>query len=428
MLRHRKLQIISALALLLLFAVTACSAFDSPAATATPVPTVDREEIVRAVLAELEPRLAQATVTPAPTVDADGIVEAVMEEVEAQLIQPTATPGPVLDMNDITAEVMAAVGPQIEDTLISLYQRANPAVVFIVVPFVGSGSGFIFSPDGYIVTNSHVVADQTEFEVIFWNGDRQPAELVGTDVDSDLAVIKVEALPNGVEPLPLADPDETRVGQFVVAIGNPFGEQGSMSLGIISGLGRSLRSQREAGFGSTYSLPQVIQTDAPINPGNSGGPLLNLTGEVVGVNAAIRTLTGTNSGVGFSIPVAAVRQIAPSLISDGSYAYPYMGVGFEGDISLAEQEAFELPQTKGAYIISVTAGGPADEAGLIPADPETGKGGDLIVKIDEQEINDFSDLNSYLVFNTKVGQTIEITVVRDGEPIVVPLTLDARPQ
>jgi 2-alkenal reductase len=330
-------------------------------------------------------------------------------------------------MNEITEEVLSVVGSQLEDTLISLYQKANPAVVFIIVPFVGSGSGFVYSAEGYIVTNSHVVADAGNFEVVFANGQRESADLVGADVDADLAVIKVDALPDGVEPLPLAEPGSIRVGQFVVAIGNPFGEQGSMSLGIVSGLDRSLRSQREGGVGSQYSLPEVIQTDAPINPGNSGGPLLNLKGEVVGVNAAIRTFTGTNSGVGFSIPVAAVRQIVPSLITEGAYVYPYLGVGFEGEISLAERDAFDLPQTTGAYVVSVTAGSPADEAGLIAADPNTGRGGDLIVKLDEQEIVGFSDLNSFLVFRTRVGQTINVSVIRDGEIVVLPLTLGARP-
>ena len=147
----------------------------------------------------------------------------------------------------------------------------------------------------------------------------------------------------------------------------------------------------------------------------------------MGVNAAIRTMTGTNSGVGFSIPVDAVRQIVPSLISDGMYVYPYLGVGFEGDITLAEQDAFDLPQITGAYVVNVTEGGPADKAGLIAADPFMGRGGDLIVKLDDEEILGFSDLNSYLVFRTKVGQTIDVSVIRDGEVIVLPLTLGARP-
>jgi S1-C subfamily serine protease len=147
----------------------------------------------------------------------------------------------------------------------------------------------------------------------------------------------------------------------------------------------------------------------------------------VGVNTAIATRTGTNSGVGFSVPVAAVRQIVPSLIEDGEYTYPYMGLGLEDEITLEDQDEYGLPQTKGAYVLSVASDGPAELAGLIPADPDTGRGGDFIVKIDDKEIDSFSDLNSYLVFQTRVGQTIEITVLRDGELIVLPLTLGARP-
>jgi len=145
------------------------------------------------------------------------------------------------------------------------------------------------------------------------------------------------------------------------------------------------------------------------------------------VNAAIATLTGTNSGVGFSIPVAAVHQIVPGLIENGAYTYPYMGVGFDDEITLDEQSAYDLPQTNGAYVISVTPGGPADEAGLIPASPNTGRGGDLIIKLDDQAVNDFADLNAYLVFHTTVGQTIQVTVLREGESLVLPLTLGARP-
>jgi 2-alkenal reductase len=299
-------------------------------------------------------------------------------------------------------------------------------VVYIIVSSSSSGSGFVYSPDGYIVTNHHVVEGGRSFEVVFANGERQPAELVAADADSDLAVLKVAQLPDGLTPLPLAE-DSLQVGQFVVAIGNPFGEQGSMSFGIVSGLGRSLPSQREEGSGSSYSLPEVIQTDAPINPGNSGGPLLNLNGEVVGVNAAIASTTGTNSGVGFSIPVSVVRLVVPSLIEDGSYAYAYMGAGFDAEVSLAEQSVYGLSQTQGAYVISVTPGSPAAEAGLVPANRNTGAGGDLIVAIDGQAIHSFADLNRYLVFHATVGQTIELTVLREGDQLVLPLTLGARP-
>jgi 2-alkenal reductase len=285
----------------------------------------------------------------------------------------------------------------------------------------------VYDRDGHIVTNEHVVAEGRLFEVVFAGGQRLPAALVGTDSDSDLAVLKVDALPEGATPLPLVEPGDLQVGQYVVAIGNPFGEQGSMSLGIVSGLGRSLRSQRAASMGSSYSLPEVVQTDAPINPGNSGVPLLNLDGQVVGVNSAIASTTGVNSGVGFAIPAAAVRRIVPQLIQEGRYVYSYLGAAFDEEISLIEQVQFELPQTQGAYVISVTPGGPAAEAGLIPANPSTGQGGDLVVEIDGVPIRNFADLNSYLVFNTQVGQTIEVTVLRDGQNLQLPLVLGARP-
>lgn len=433
----------SVLILLVLMLVTACGAFDS--SSDAPAATVDTDEIVRqvvaevearttvvesganpdeitaAVLAEVEDRLAQQDANAAPTVDAGAIADQVLGQVESRLAQEATRTSVALDDSAVL------VVDSMQTVLTRLYQQANPSVVYIILPSMGSGSGFVYSSDGYIVTNNHVVENGREYEVVFANGERRAAELVGTDADSDLAVIRVDPLPEGVEPLPLAPAESLQVGQFVVAIGNPFGEQGSMSLGIVSGLDRSLRSRRGSVFGGGYSLPEVIQTDAPINPGNSGGPLLNLDGEVVGVNSAIATLTGTNSGVGFSIPVAAVRQIVPKLIEDGEYVYPFLGVSVDDEISLEDQAEYGLSQTQGVYIVSVTDGGPADQAGLIPANPNTGRGGDLIVAIDGQSVSDFSEMNSYLVFRTSPGQTIELTVLRDGETVVLPLTLGARP-
>jgi len=336
----------------------------------------------------------------------------------------------------VEAETPVAVDSvaALEETLSTLYRTVNPSVVYVMVTSGGtgfaaaggSGSGFVYDAEGHIVTNNHVVRAGSTYEVVFSSGDRQRAELVGADPDSDLAVLKVEQLPSDALPIPLAN-RAVEVGQFAVAIGSPFGEQGSMSLGIISGLGRSLPSQRTTQMGSTYSLPQVIQTDAPINPGNSGGPLLNLDGEVIGVNAAIASTTGTNSGVGFSIPVDVVKRVAPSLIEDGEVLYPYMGVSFDGEITLADMELYGLTQTQGAYVITVTPGSPADEAGLIGADPQTGRGGDLVIEIDGQPIANFADLNTYLVLEAEVGQTLEITALRGEEIVTLSLTLGARP-
>jgi 2-alkenal reductase len=328
----------------------------------------------------------------------------------------------------------AAVSPEIESVLISLYERTHSSVVHIMVYTsandalpLGSGSGFVYDNQGHIVTNNHVVEDGFVFEVIFSTGDRRRAEVVGRDVDSDLAVIKVDSLPEGVQALPLGNSDEIQVGQFVVAIGNPFAEQVSMAVGIISGLSRSLESQRALEDPTLrYSLPEVIQTDAPINPGNSGGPLLNLQGEVLGVNSAIRSTTGFNSGVGFSIPVNAVRRIIPSLITNGSYVYSYMGVQIRS-LNLNIQEQLGLPQVTGAYLSGVTPDGPADNADLIPANETDGRGGDLIIAIDGQPILDTEGLIAYLVFHTEVGQTVNLTVLRGDETITVPVTLSARP-
>jgi S1-C subfamily serine protease len=315
----------------------------------------------------------------------------------------------------------------IESRLVQLYQQANPAVVYVINSSGVSGSGFVYSEDGYIITNHHVIDGARSIEIVFASGDREAAQLVGYDVDGDLAVLKVDVLPEGADPLPLASGDAIQVGQFVVAIGNPFGEQGSMSFGIISALGRSLPSQRTLSTGSTYSLPGVIQTDAPINPGNSGGPLLNLGGEVVGITSAIASDTGTNSGVGFAIPVQAIQAIVPDLITNGKHMYPYIGAGFADEISLEDQEAFGLPQTRGAYVLNVTPGGPADDAGLISADPASGQGGDLVTAIDGVPVADFDDLNRYLVFSTSAGQTVELTVLRSGQERTVTLTLGNRP-
>lgn len=362
--------------------------------------------------------LLPETATPEVELTDEELTERIEAEVARQLAQQ---PEPVA-----TTEIQGTIDTELEAVLTDLYRRANPAVVFIVVGS-GSGSGFVYSDEGYIITNNHVIVNANEYEVVFADGSRQRAELIGTDVDSDLAVLQVDALPEDIEPLALAEPNRVHVGQFVVAIGNPFGEQGSMSLGIISGLGRSLPSQRGTLTGSTYSLPEIIQTDAPINPGNSGGPLLNLNGEVVGVNAAIATLSGSNSGVGFSIPIAAVRRIVPSLIEEGSYTYPYMGLAFDSEVTLDEASLYGLSQTQGAYVIEVVEDGPAEEAGIIAANPATRAGGDLIIALDGEPVNNFADLNSYLSFNTSVGETIQVTLLRESEEITLPLTLGARP-
>lgn len=364
---------------------------------------LDEDEIVRRAVATVEARLP--------------------ERQEAVESAPLTPPVPNTQLTQLDASL--------QDALINVYDQSNPGVVHIFVydqiedtslP-LGSGSGFVYNGDGYVVTNNHVVADGERYEVTFATGEHREAELIGADVDSDLGVLKVEDLPAGAGPLPLGDSNALRVGQFVIAIGNPFGEAGSMSIGVISGLGRTLESQRIAEGGGRYSLPEVVQTDAAINPGNSGGPLLNLNGEVVGVNSAISTRTGTNSGVGFSIPVDAVTQVVPKLISDGEYVYPYIGIRMLS-LDLELQEQLSLPQTTGAYVTEVTSDSPAESAGLIGM---TGPGGDLIIAVDGEPVLSSDDLIGYLVFEAEVGQSVELTVLRDGEEVKVPVVLGARP-
>ncbi|HEX6387524.1 MAG TPA: trypsin-like peptidase domain-containing protein, partial [Anaerolineae bacterium] len=336
---NRQAQIWSLILLLLLgIMTTACDLLPNqadgtgqPDATATATPTAVVEPTATNTTIQNSPVEETSIIdsvageaTAVATVDTAAIAEEVLQQVQAELAaQPTAATTP------ITIQTSGALSvTELETSLTTLYQQVNQAVVYIIVPPFSTGSGFVYSADGYIVTNNHVVSGGSTYEIVFANGERRSAELVGTDVDSDLAVLQVGDLPDGVTPLALGDSNALQVGQLAVAIGNPFGAQGSMSLGIISGLGRSLASQREEQeIGGSYSLPQVIQTDAPINPGNSGGPLLNMAGEVIAVNSAIASITGTNSGVGFSIPVNAVKRIVPELISDGAYNYSYLGAG-----------------------------------------------------------------------------------------------------
>ncbi len=363
---------------------------------------------------------------------------------------PTLTPASApLPQATITLGPYAGL-PSAAD-LAALYQQTNQAVVAILVygdmaaPHevdvpIGQGSGFLIDEQGHIVTNQHVVQEAREIEVHFPSGLKTWATLVGTDPDSDLAVLQVEQMPEGVRPLPLGDSDQVRVGEFVVAIGNPFGLTGTMTGGIVSAKGRTLASERVAPTGGAFTAGDLIQTDAAINPGNSGGPLLNLQGEVIGVNRAIRTESFTvmgdaaNSGVGFAVPVNIVRRVAPVLIEQGKYDYPYLGISSLADdrMNLKILEALELPTDAiGAYVTCVTPGGPAAKAGVRGAGrcDESGlkPGGDLIVAIDEKPVRTFSDLLSYLINHTQPGQSIVLTVLRSGKEVQIPVTLEARP-
>jgi 2-alkenal reductase len=329
-----------------------------------------------------------------------------------------------------------------QDALVSLYNRVSPGVVSIqVVSSAGSalGSGFVVDKAGHIVTNYHVVEDAASLEVDFMSGLKVYAELVGVDLDSDIAVIKVDVPEDELYPLTLGDSSQVNVGQTVVAIGNPYGLSGTMTVGIVSALGRTLDSIRQTAEGSSFSAADLIQTDATINPGNSGGPLLNLNGEVVGINRAIQTsgttFTGSSvtTGIGFAISSDILKLVLPSLINGEIYDYPYLGLSFfPSTLSLTDAEILGVGEATGAYVMGVVAGGPGDEAGIRAGNQQTQysdvyAGGDLILAVDGQEVLQFSDLLNYMILNKHPGDEIVLTVLRGDELIDLTVTLGERP-
>ncbi|MBK7897213.1 MAG: trypsin-like peptidase domain-containing protein [Candidatus Promineifilaceae bacterium] len=308
------------------------------------------------------------------------------------------------------------------------------------IPQQGQGSGFVYDKEGHIITNNHVVANAIRVTVIFSDDTEAEAEVIGTDPGSDLAVIKVDVDPDRLQPVTIGNSDELQVGQLVAAIGNPFGLAGSMTTGIISGLGRSLPSEATAPGGGSFTIPEIIQTDTAINPGNSGGPLLNLSGEVIGVNTAIQTnglalgSTPSFGGISYVVPSNIVTQVVPQLIENGEIAYPWLGIsGTTLDDDLAR--AMNLPvEQNGVLVYLVLEDSPAEAAGLQGSNEQIQInglnaiiGGDIITKMNDETINDFDDLLTYIVRQTSVGQTVTLEIIRDGEPQTVEVTLQARP-
>ena len=382
--------------------------------------------------------LACSVTLPAPVDREPGVPTAAPSstpppEVVAEATSPEAVPTPLPTLTSVPAAPL--ITSTEEQQLIDLYERVNRSVVSILVEMGGfggsQGTGFIFDDQGHIVTNQHVVEGASAIEVDFSFGLKLRGRVLGTDPDSDLAVIRVEGPLDQLVPLPLADSDGVRVGQRVVAIGNPFGLAGTMTVGIISGLGRSLDSNRPAEGGGNFTAPDILQTDAAINPGNSGGPLLNMNGEVIGVNKAIATESGVNSGVGFAIAANTVRQVVPYLIAEGRFIYPYLGVSTLPELTLGVQEQLGLPQVDGVYVTSVVPNGPSDRGGLRGDSAGTGNAfrgdGDLIVAVDGQPVRVFSELMSYVINRTRPGQSIVLTVLREGGEAQVEIVLGERP-
>jgi len=383
--------------------------------------------------------------------------------VRGQAAAATAAPtaAPAAAPSAAAADLLAAY----QGTLENLYTTVSPSVVNISVvhkvsasnlnipgfPFFsqpqtpnqeqpgaqpqyesGVGSGFVWDQQGHIVTNNHVVDGADEIEVTFSDGTILPATHLGSDPDSDLAVIKVDAQAAQLHPVQLADSCSVRVGQMAIAIGNPFGLEGTMTTGIVSAVGRSLPASENSL--QSYTIPDVIQTDAPINPGNSGGVLVDVQGRVIGVTSAIQSSSGVNAGIGFAIPSAIVNNVVPALIQDGKVSHPWLGISGTSLVPDLAKEMDLDDNQRGALVIEVSPGSPAEKAGLrgsdrqVTLDGQTARvGGDVITAIDGQPVERMDDLIAYLFGRTRVGQPVSLSVLRDGKEQTIDVTLAARP-
>jgi S1-C subfamily serine protease len=378
--------------------------------------------LVTSVLAYSLPAVGAAVPTPAPTVP------------------PTPTAAPAQTTPVSAAEPANALEAQVE----AVYDEAGQSVVHITsrvitydfymqpVPQEGTGSGFVYDTEGHIVTNYHVVADAESVSVALAAGGVYTATIVGTDPSNDLAVvsIEVEDLP---DPIPLGDSEQLRVGQFVIAIGNPFALDRTLTMGVISALSRVIQSPDSRFIG------EAIQTDAAINPGNSGGPLLDLEGRVIGVNSQIISPSQASAGIGFAISANTVRRVVPQLIAQGHYPHPWLGISalpFDSQgAQIIRKAGMKVPVDQGLLVAEVTSGGPAAKAGIRGSDRSVSignvqvpVGGDIIVAINGKPIADFQELTVYLETETKVGDKVEVTLIRDGQEMKVSVTLAERPQ
>ena len=334
----------------------------------------------------------------------------------------------------------------LEEQTIEVYNDASLSVVNITnrsyvyyrfmgaVPEEGTGSGFVYDSAGHIVTNYHVIENAKELLVTLSSGQVYEATVVGSDPANDLAVIHIDAGADLPAPLVLGDSDRLRVGQFVLAIGNPFGLQQTLTIGVVSALGRVIEGATDNSF-----IGEAIQTDAAINPGNSGGPLLDLHGRVVGVNSQILSPSGGSAGIGFAVSANTVQRVVPELIAQGYYAHPWLGMDM---VSLSPSVASVLRDAgvavsvdSGLLVLDVTAGGPADKSGVQGGSQwarigryRLAVGGDVITAIDGQPINDLQALTVYLETERAIGDTVQLSVIRDGEERLISLTLAAQPR
>ena len=361
---------------------------------------------------------------------------------------PTATPIPTTTPTHTPAPQIEPPPAIItlEEQIVQVYESFGMGVVNVTsrsygydffrraIPQEGSGSGIVYDKEGHIITNYHVIEDAVKLFVTLPDETTVPAELVGSDASNDLAVIKIETDPALLYPIPLSTNDNLRVGQFVVAIGNPFGLERTLTIGIVSALGRVIESPNERFIG------EIVQTDAAINPGNSGGPLLDLTGQVIGVNTAIFSPSQASAGIGFAVPVSTVRRVIPELIAKGYYPHPWLGVNYLWNltpdrIEILRETGMTIPVEGGVLLVETYPGSPAEEAGLRGGQNQVrigryvlSVGGDVLTEIDGTAITSDRDLNLFLDTRTQIGQTINVTVWRDGKEMVIPVELSERPR
>ena len=319
-----------------------------------------------------------------------------------------------------------------EYSLIDIFEKSEESIVQVSVlrgeSDGGMGSGFVYSDEGYVITNQHVVQDAEKVMITFLDGEAYIGNVVGSDRDLDIAVVKVQPTNTYLQPIKIGDSSKLKVGEKIAAIGNPFGLSGSMTSGIVSQMGRLLPQE------SGYSIPDVIQTDAAINPGNSGGPLINMKGEVVGINTAIQSATGEFSGIGFAVPSNTVKKVVPVLIEKGEFSHPWMGIsGTDVDPELAEVR--NLKSSKGFLVVSVIEGSPAETAGLLGVTEtkeidgrEFALDGDIILSIDGETVRKISDILVHLQREKSVGDEMILTVNRNGEMLELTMVLEERPQ
>jgi S1-C subfamily serine protease len=367
------------------------------------------------------------------------------------LVPASSTAEQLPASTDAVVEVAPSVSVEtavdaLQSQIIAVYQDASPAVVNITnrsyvydrfmgaIPQEGTGSGFVYDTEGHIVTNYHVVENAEELLVTLSDGQTYEAEVVGSDATNDLAVLRVVGAKELPEPLTIGDSDSLEVGQFVLAIGNPFGLEQTLTTGVVSALGRVIESPEDNRF-----IGEAIQTDAAINPGNSGGPLLDLSGRVIGVNSQIISSSGTSSGVGFAVSASTVQRVVPELISQGHYSHPWLGVQLlsltSANRTALEEAGATVPVDSGVLVLEAVAGGPADKAGILGGTRVVRIGnyrvpvdGDIIVAINGQPLADSQDLTVYLESETTVGDTVELTVVRGGQEQVVQVVLGEQQQ